>query len=686
MTTQKRRILLTSALPYANSSIHIGHLVEHFQSDFWTRFQKMRGHECYYVCADDTHGTPVMIAAREKGITPEEHISHVWKQHVADFQEFQIHFDHYSSTNSEANRLLCEYFYKKMKEKGHLATKNIQQLYCNHDKMFLPDRFVKGTCPKCGATDQYGDNCDKCGATYSTQELKAPYCSVCRNTPVLKESEHLLFKLDDFNQYLSEWLPKHTNKETANKMKEWFSEPLRDWDISRDEPYFGFQIPEHPKKFFYVWVDAPMGYVSTSKELFQKIGVNFDEFWKSETSKTEVYHNIGKDIAYFHTLFWPALLKAADFRSPTKVVVHGHLTVNGEKMSKSKGTQIQARTYLHHLPAEYLRYYFSTKMNSGVDDFDFNLEDFVQRVNSELIGKITNLGSRGGQMLNKQFQGKMSTMDSDGKKLYSQVRARAEEIAKHYDQWDFAKALQEIRGLADETNRYFDEKSPWKIPPDRASEIQAILTSTLNIFRVLSIYLNPVLPEYSKKVAKLFGENDYQWSDLERALEKCSISAYEHLATRVDPAKVAAMLEESKQLALGASVAKITKTTFSTTVASSATAPSTTTAEIEIETFNQVDLRVAKIIEASAVPEADKLLKLKVDLGELGTKQIFAGIKSAYDAEKLVGRLTVVVANLKPRKMKFGMSEGMVLAAGAGGQDLFILSPDSGAKPGDKVK
>lgn len=681
-TSSTRRILLTTALPYANSDVHIGHLVEHCQADFWTRFQKMRGHEAYYVCADDTHGTPVMIAARDKGITPEQHIAGVWKDHVRDFHGFQIQHDFYSSTNSEANRILCEQFYEKMKSKKHLALKPVEQLYCDHDKMFLPDRFVKGTCPKCGALDQYGDNCDKCGATYSPADLKSPYCSLCRNTPHPKTSEHVLFRLNDFQEYLKSWLPQHTEKEVTNKMMEWFNEPLRDWDISRDDPYFGFKIPGYDSKYFYVWVDAPMGYVSTTKELCEKLNLKFEDFWASD-SKAEVYHLIGKDITYFHTLFWPALLKTADLRTPTKVVVHGHLTVNGEKMSKSKGTQIQAKTYLKHLPAQPLRYYLASKMNSGMDDFDFDSNDFIQRVNAELVGKITNLGSRGATMLKGKMDGNLSsTLDADGAALLKRVQTASEKIAEHYENWDFAKAINEIRSLAEETNRYFDEKAPWKSLAVDAAATKQVITTTLNIFRCLSVYLSPVLPEFGTRVAQLFNESSYSWNDSQKTLLSSSIQTYEHLATRVEAEKVKLIMEESKPAA-------ITNTAPNAAASAAGNKPAPASAgdgTIEIDTFNMVDLRVAKIISAEAIPEADKLLKLKVDLGPMGERQIFAGIKSAYQAETLVGRLTVIVANLKPRKMKFGMSEGMVLAAGAGGSELFILSPDSGAKPGDKVK
>lgn len=669
-----KRILLTAALPYSNSPVHIGHLVEHFGADFWARYQRMQGNECHFLCADDTHGTPVMLAAREKGISPEEHVNQVWKLHTQDFADCQIEYAHYSSTNSQENKELCEYFYHQMKEKGHIHIKSIDQLYCEHDKMFLPDRFVKGTCPKCGANDQYGDNCDKCGATYNPSDMKSPYCSLCRNAPVTKQSDHILFKLNDFKSYLEAWLPQHTAKEVSNKMLEWFKEDLRDWDISRDEPYFGFKVPGYKDKYFYVWVDAPMGYISTTVQFCKKTGLNFDDFWKSD--KTEVYHFVGKDVARFHTLFWPALLKTAGFRTPNQVFVHGHLTVNGEKMSKSKGTQIQARTYLNHLDPAYLRYYFACKLSSGLDDFDFSTDDFIQRVNSDLIGKITNLASRGAQMLSSKLDGKISSPDTEGRKLIQHAQSKAKEIADHYQAWDFAKAINEIRALADEANRYFDEKAPWKTLATDPAGTKAVLTTTLNIYRLLAIFLKPVLPKYVEQVEKLLNEKPYAWSDSQKILENHSIQPYQHLANRIDPEKVKAMMEESKPAA-------------SSTPAPIAAKPAlqeSTTGEIEIEAFTKVDLRIAKIIEAEEVKEADKLLKLKVDLGPLGTRQIFAGIKSAYKADQLIGRLTVVVANLKPRKMKFGMSEGMVLAAGEGGSSLFILSPDAGAQPGDKVK
>lgn len=675
----QREILVTAALPYANGSIHIGHLVEYLQADFWVRFHKMKGHDCAYICADDTHGTAIMIKARELGISPETLIDSAWREHTKDFADFQIKFDHYSSTNSQENKELCEFFFDKMQAGQHIASRSVDQLYCQHDKMFLPDRFVKGTCPKCGAPDQYGDSCDKCASTYSPRDLKSPYCSICKNSPIVKSTENLFFKLNDFKEYLQKWIPEHTPKDISAKILEWFDEDLRDWDISRDAPYFGFAIPGYEGKYFYVWVDAPMGYISSFKQWCDKNNRNFEKFWKQEND-TEIYHFIGKDIVRFHTLFWPAMLKTAGYKTPTQVLVHGMLTVNGEKMSKSKGTNIPARVYLNHLDPAYLRYYYACKLNSSVDDLDLNLEDFSARVNSDLIGKITNLGSRGGQMLSKKLDGVMSTLDSDGEVLVKKGIAKGDEIAKLFEQREFAKAITEIRNLADDANKYFDEKAPWKTTDDVVATKQ-VLTTTLNLFRQLAIYLKPILPEYAAKVEKLFDEAPYIWADSQKILTQHKINEYQHLLVRIDPAQVRAMTEEVVRLF--APKAEVPPTQQPTTKKSP---PSTTPpVEIEYDDFMKIDLRVAKILEAEEIKEADKLLKLKVDLGD-SQRQIIAGIKSAYKPQDLVGRLTVVVANLKPRKMKFGMSEGMVLAAGDGGADLFILSPDSGAKPGQRIK
>jgi methionyl-tRNA synthetase len=687
-----RKILMTCALPYANGYIHLGHLVEYLQADFWARFQTMRGNECVYICADDTHGTPIMVKARELGITPEELIANSFKEHTADFADFQVKFSHYGSTNAPENKALIEQFYGKFVEGGHLRTQAIKQLFCNHDKMFLPDRFVKGTCPKCGAKEQYGDSCDVCASTYSPSDMKDVHCSMCGTTPVLKDSESIFFKLNDFKKYLEEWIPKHAAPDIAKKMLEWFNEDLHDLDISRDEPYFGFPIPgTNGKKFFYVWVDAPMGYMSTTEIWARNNGKTLKDIWQDPTR--EIYHFIGKDIARFHTIFWPAFLKAAEFRSPNQVFVHGHLMVNGEKMSKSKGTFIAARTYLNHLNPEYLRYYYSTKLNSSVDDIDLNLEEFVNRVNSELVGKITNLGSRGGQMLKKKMDGMMSTPDAEGQKLIAHAQAKSEVIAGHYEARDFAKALTEIRTLADDANKYFDEKAPWKTLEADPVGTKQVITTTLNVFRMLAIYLKPVLPYYTEKVSKLLGEKDYVWNDVNTVLTNRAIGDYEHLATRVEADKVKAMVEESRKINEEIQAAKKAASTApaATAAASGSKKPAAAEAdskpgEIEFADFEKVELRIGQVVEAEEIKEADKLLKLKVDIGNGEIRQIISGIKAAYKAEELIGRKLLVCVNLKPRKMKFGMSEGMILAAGTGGSDLFMLSPDDGAQVGHRVK
>jgi methionyl-tRNA synthetase len=662
----KRQIVITCALPYANGPIHLGHMLEYLEADIFTRFQKMAGNECIYICADDTHGTPIMIKAREQKITPEQLIAKSHEDHLKDFTDFSISFDHYGSTNSEENRKLCELFYERMVKKGNVTKKPIEQLYCEHDKMFLPDRFVKGTCPKCKSKEQYGDSCDVCGSTYSPQDLIDPGCSVCGTKPVKKKSDHIFFKLNDYKQYLTEWLPNHTTPEISKKMSEWFSEDLRDWDISRDEPYFGFAIPGEPGKYFYVWVDAPMGYISSLDQWAKKNGRKLEEFWSTD-SKAEIYHLIGKDIVYFHTLFWPALLNSADFKSPTRVNVHGHVMVNGEKMSKSKGTFISNRVYLNHLDPQFLRYYYATKINGSVDDMDLNLEDFASRVNSDLVGKIVNLASRGAQMLSK-------------------IDAQAEQIAKYYDARDFAKATTLVREMAELTNKYFDEKAPWKTVDSEPEKTKQVLTTTLNAFRKLAIFLKPVLPKMGEQVYQLLQEKtpagSYVWSDYKTVLTNHKVADYVHLAGRVDQDKVKAMIEEQKQI-YAATVKPKASPAATAAKAEKAAGPAS---EIEFDDFDKIDLRIAEIVEAEEIKEADKLLRLKVSLGDGVTKQIISGIKQAYKPETLVGRKVLICANLKPRKMKFGMSEGMVIAAGDGGSDLFLLSPDDGAKPGSRAK
>jgi methionyl-tRNA synthetase len=545
---KQRRIIATSALPYANGSIHIGHLVEYLQTDFWVRFQKMRGHEALYICADDTHGTPVMISARNEGISPEELIKRSQGEHEEDFAKFQIDFDHYYTTHSPENEKLAGEIFKSMEEGGHIALKNVEQSYCEHDKMFLPDRFVVGTCPSCGATDQYGDSCDKCGATYAPTDLKEPACSICGNTPVRKESEHVFFQLNDFRDFLKEWVPKHTQSEVANKLKEWLDDELRDWDISRDAPYFGFEIPGHPGKYFYVWVDAPVGYLSSTKKWCEKNDINFEEFWNAD--QTEIYHFIGKDIVYFHALFWPAMLKTAGIKAPNKVFVHGFLTVNGEKMSKSKGTFISANNFEQFLDPTHLRYYYACKLN-GIGDIDLNFDDFSNRVNSDLIGKITNLGSRGAQMINKKFEGKTSQPTEEGQKLIEWAQGKSESIAQLYEELNFAKGMVEIREIADKANQYFDEKAPWKLIKEDPETTKAILTDILGIFTLMTIYLKPIVPVYAKQVEELFGYPDLMWSDsdlkrIESKLYNATLNPFKHLSQRVDAKKIEELVESSK--------------------------------------------------------------------------------------------------------------------------------------------
>lgn len=546
---EPRKIVVTAALPYANGQIHIGHLVEYLQVDFWSRFQKMRGHECLYICADDTHGTPIMVRARQEGRSPEALIEESSIDHQRDFADFQIEFDHYGSTHSDENKELIQEIYTQVKEKGHIHSKQIEQLYCEHDKMFLPDRFVKGTCPKCGATEQYGDSCDKCGSTYTPAELKDAHCSLCKNKPVIKSSEHLLFQLQHFQDFLKEWVPQHTQVEVARKMAEWLNQDLREWDISRDEPYFGFKIPGYENKYFYVWMDAPIGYISSTWQWCKKHGKKLEDYWENsnKNKKVEIFHCIGKDIVYFHTLFWPAILSQTRFKTPSAVWVHGMLTVNGEKMSKSKGTFISARTYLKHLSPEHLRYYYACKISNSVDDMDLNLEDFTQRVNSDLVGKITNLGSRGAQLLTKKLDGKLCQPSTEGMALIRQAQAQSEVIAGHFDQRDFTKAIHEIRTIADNANKFFDEKSPWKTIESHPQESKEVISTILNVFRILAIYLKPILPHYTAKVEKLFGETPYSWFHVAQILTDTTLNPYEHLTTRVDPVGVKAIVEESKK-------------------------------------------------------------------------------------------------------------------------------------------
>lgn len=681
-----RKLLVTSALPYANGSIHLGHLVEYIQSDIWVRFQKMQGHTVHYVCADDTHGTPIMLRAEKEGITPEALIEKVHAEHSQDFAEFLVDFDNYYSTNSEENRQLSGNIYRALKANGKIATKTIEQYFDPVKTMFLPDRFIKGECPKCKSKDQYGDNCEVCGATYSPTDLVNPYSAVSGATPVRKETEHYFFKLSECSDFLRKWTRSGTlQAEAANKMSEWVGEAsenkLSDWDISRDAPYFGFEIPDAPGKYFYVWLDAPIGYMASFKNLSTKIGLDFDEYWKKD-SKTELYHFIGKDILYFHALFWPATLEYSGHRTPTQVFAHGFLTVNGEKMSKSRGTFITARSYLEHVKnPEYLRYYYAAKLNGSMEDIDLNLEDFVARVNSDLVGKYINIASRTAGFVAKKFNNQLLVANHA---VIDEMRTAASAIAEAYAARDFARALREIMKLTDAANGYVADTAPWVVAKDesRTAELHAICSNALEMFRLLTIYLKPVLPNIALAVETFLNIQPLQWADVGQSLGAQTIQPYSHMITRLDGKQIEAMVEANKESLQVAAPAK-TEAKAETKVENKVTEEG---AYISIDDFTKVDLRIAKIVTAEHVEGAEKLLKLLLDIGEEKPRQVFAGIKSAYDPATLVGRLTVMVANLAPRKMKFGMSEGMVLAASDERGGPFILSPDNGAQPGMRVK
>ena len=669
MTNKTRQILVTSALPYANGSIHIGHMVEYIQTDIWVRFQKMQGHTCTYVCADDAHGTPIMLRAQNEGITPEELISATDKEHRADFADFNVTFDNFHSTHSDENKEIVETIYTRLRDAGHIEKRTINQAYDPEKEMFLPDRFIKGTCPKCGADDQYGDNCEACGATYAPTDLKNPVSAVSGATPIEKESEHYFFKLADFEQMLRDWIGgNHTQPAIANKVSEWFESGLQSWDISRDAPYFGFEIPDAPGKFFYVWLDAPMGYIASFKNLCDKRDdLNFDDYWKVD-SEHEVYHFIGKDIAYFHTLFWPAVLSGSGFRTPTAVFCHGFLTVNGQKMSKSRGTFIKARTYLDNLNPEYLRYYFAAKLGNGVDDLDLNLDDFILRVNSDLVGKVVNIASRCAGYISKKCDGKLSASCSEPELYQSFVQA-GERIAELFEGREFSHAIREIMALADKANQYIDEQKPWALAKEEGKEqqVQEIYSMGVNLFRVLMTYLKPVLPLMTEATESFLNIDAIQWSDRAEPLTDHAINKFKPLMTRVEQEKVDAMLEDSKE-DLKTEAKKTSKGSQNvTTITDNKIEPIAD--EIQFDDFAKIDLRIAKIVKAEHIEGANKLLRLTLDIGEK-TCNVFAGIKSAYQPEDLEGKHTVMVANLAPRKMKFGVSEGMVLAAGPGGKDL----------------
>ena len=691
--SEKRRIVVTSALPYANGDIHLGHLVEYIQTDFWVRFQKMRGNECVYVCADDTHGTPIMIRARAEGIAPEELIARSHALHLKDFTDFEVAFDNYYTTNSPENKMFSEQFFAAMEKSGAITVRKSPQLFCDHCKMFLPDRFVKGTCPKCGAENQYGDSCDKCGSTYAAEELGSPKCTTCGSAPVVKESEHLYFELESFKEYLRAWLPEHTTSDVSNKLLEWFNEPLRGWCISRDAPYFGFEIPGRPGKFFYVWVDAPIGYRASLANWCEKNGQDINAWWPGADARdgaqpTELYHFIGKDIIRFHCLFWPGMLHVAGVKTPDKVFVHGFLTVNGEKMSKSKGTFVNARTYLDHLPAAALRYYYACKLSGTTDDMDLNLTDFVTRVNSDMVGKITNLASRGAQMLNKPaLGGTLGTLDEEGRKLVELAQSRAEVIAAHYEARRFSQVPVEVAKIADAANEYFDRREPWKTIKTDVEATRVTLTVILNVFRILAIYLKPILPAYSEKAAALFGEKEWSWSDVAKTLERQSIGKYEYLATRIDAKQVEAMVEAAKVKPASSgevaheSRASKNKNKEVSNVGVVGSSPLKT--EIAFADFEKLDLRVGTVLSCETVPKSSKLLKFELDAGALGKRTIFSGIRGAYpDPAALVGKEVVFVANLAPRKMSVGVSEGMILFAGEPSVAGGVLSPFAPAGAG----
>ncbi|MGK2915970.1 MAG: methionine--tRNA ligase [Porticoccaceae bacterium] len=665
---------MTSALPYANGAIHLGHLVEYIQTDIWVRFLKARGHECYYVCADDAHGTAIMLKAEELGLTPETLIAQVKADHERDFGDFLIRFDNYHSTHADENRVLSELIYQRLHANGHIARRDITQAYDPEKNLFLADRYIKGTCPKCATPDQYGDNCEACGATYSPTDLINPRSAISGATPIEKASTHYFFTLPAFTDFLRQWTRAgRVSTEIANKLGEWLDTGLQEWDISRDAPYFGFEIPDAPGKYFYVWLDAPIGYMASFKNLCDRANIDFDTFWRKD-SDAELYHFIGKDIVNFHALFWPAMLESAGFRTPTRVCVHGFLTVNGKKMSKSRGTFINARSYLDHLNPEYLRYYFAAKLSSGVEDLDLNLDDFSQRVNSDLVGKVVNIASRCARFVTAA--GGLLATDIADEALWRQAVAAGDSIAAHYEAREFSKAIREIMGIADAANEYIAAKAPWQLgkEPGREAEVLAVCSLGINLFRALMIYLKPVLPATAEQ-ASAFLNDPLDWHGAIEPLLGHPINAFKPLLQRVEKAKVDALMEASKD------TQPAVTTAADTTTAPAALEP--IAAEIDIDTFAKVDLRVARIVSASAVEGAGKLLKLTLDIGG-ETRTVFSGIKSAYQPEALEGRLTVMVANLKPRKMRFGVSEGMVLAAGDD-SGIYLLSPDSGAKPGQRV-
>ncbi|MHB0960722.1 MAG: methionine--tRNA ligase [Pirellulaceae bacterium] len=675
----QRRILVTAALPYANGPIHLGHLVEYIQTDIWVRFQKLRGHNCIYICADDTHGTAIMIRARQERRSEEALIAEMQQAHLRDFTAFDIHFDNYGSTNSAENRQLCGEFWQALRKQDLIVERDVAQLFDPEAGTFLADRFVKGNCPKCQSPGQYGDNCDKCGATYRATDLINPVSTLSGAQPELRSERHLFVQLDKLHDFLADWTQAgdHLQPEVANYLQGHFlSEPLRDWDISRPAPYFGFEIPDSPGNYWYVWFDAPIGYIASTKQWCDRQGEDFDTWWRSD--EVEIHHFIGKDITYFHTLFWPGMLRSAGFSLPTKVRIHGFLTVGGEKMSKSKGTFVTAATYLRHLDPAYLRYYYAAKLGARLEDIDLNLDEFVAKANADLVGKVVNLASRCAKFV--QATGLSATYPDDGG-LFQRAAEAGDEIAAAYEEGDYARAMRLTMELADRANPFVESAEPWKLAkdPQRAKELQDVCTIALNLFRQLAIYLAPVLPRLADQTGALLGRPILRWDESKTALTGTPVAPFQHMLKRVEKEDVDKMVEESKQPALEESAAEAVPEVSQPLV------DEPLAAECTIDDFVKVDLRVARVVAAEDVPEANKLLKITLSLGGNETRTVFAGIKQAYAPEQLLGRLVVMAANLAPRKMKFGTSEGMILASGPGGKNVFLLGVDAGAEPGQRV-
>jgi len=667
-----RKIVVTSALPYANGPIHIGHLVEYLQTDIWVRFQKMCGNQCFYFCADDTHGTPIMISARKAGIEPEELIGQMHKEHKADFDSFGVEFDNYYSTHSPENQYFSELIFTRLNEAGAIVTRDVEQTYCDKCKMTLPDRYVRGTCPRCKAEDQYGDSCEACSATYQPTELINAYCATCGAAPTLQTSKHYFFKLADYEQDLRELIAGgYAQRSVANKLDEWFKAGLKDWDISRDGPYFGFKKPGEENKFFYVWLDAPIGYKASAKNYCDRNDLDFDDLWNGD--EYELYHFIGKDIMYFHSLFFPAMLIGSGYRPANKLFVHGFLLVNGEKLSKSRGTFIKASMYAKHLNSEYLRYYYASKLTDGIEDIDLGIADFIGKTNSDLVGKYANLASRSGPMLTKKLDGQLGRLDEQGKELIDKLTSAKDQIIKNYEGLNFAAAVRAISALADEANRYVEQNQPWTTIKSDPEKTRRTLTAIINAVRILTIYLKPILPKYAEKVEQFLNVGKLSFADVETVLENHKINDFERLFERIDEEQVNTMIEESKD----SGAPKPAE-------AAEGQAAKPFKPECTIDDFAKIDLRIAKVVKAEPVEGADRLLSLLLDVGGMA-RTVLTGIATAYKPDDLTGKTVVYFANLKPRKMKFGLSEGMILAAGTGGKDIFVLTADAGAEPGQEI-